>query len=389
MNTYHCSHCGQTVFFENTRCEGCGHALAFDPATMSLLAWQPGPDGTLQPSTAALAPEAAQALQQRVAGGRLRPCAHHALPHGADAAPAPQGVCNWLSDADDADGGPLCLSCRCTEVLPALDRPGNLEAWSRLETAKRRLLHGLLAAGLPIPRRPVDPQGLAFRFLEELPDAPEPVLTGHDHGLITVSIAEADDATREARRAAMHEPYRTLLGHFRHEIGHFYWDQLIAKDERRLAAFRALFGDERADYGQALERHYREGAPADWPQRHISAYATMHPWEDWAETWAHWMHISDSLDTASHWGVRLQGDPVAGPAVEPDTALAALPGTRDFRRVLVDEWLPLSRFLNSMGRSLGQGDAWPFVVADPVLDRLAFVHQTVREAALSRSTPAG
>ena len=115
----------------------------------------------------------------------------------------------------------------------------------------------------------------------------------------------------------------------------------------------------------------------------------MHPWEDWAETWAHWMHISDSLDTASHWGVRLQGDPVAGPAVEPDTALAALPGTRDFRRVLVDEWLPLSRFLNSMGRSLGQGDAWPFVVADPVLDRLAFVHQTVREAALSRSTPAG
>lgn len=162
-------------------------------------------------------------------------------------------------------------------MLPALDLAGQFEAWSRLETAKRRLLHGLLAAGLPIPRRPVDPQGLAFRFPEELPDAPEPVLTGHDHGLITVSIAEADDATREARRAAMHEPYRTLLGHFRHEIGHFYWDQPTRRTSGAWRLFRALFGDERADYGQALERHYREGAPADWPQRHISAYATMAP----------------------------------------------------------------------------------------------------------------
>ena len=376
MNTYHCSHCGQTVFFENTRCEGCGHALAFDPATMSLLAWQPGPDGTLQPSTAALAPEAAQALQQRAAGGRLRPCAHHALPHGADAAPAPQGVCNWLSDADDADGGPLCLSCRCTEVLPALDRPGNLEAWSRLETAKRRLLHGLLAAGLPIPRRPVDPQGLAFRFLEELPDAPEPVLTGHDHGLITVSIAEADDATREARRAAMHEPYRTLLGHLRHEVGHYYWDRLVAGSDW-IGPFRTVFGDERADYGQALERHYREGAPADWPQRHISAYATMHPWEDWAETWAHYLHMVDALDTGLSFG--LDADDV-----EVDVAMfgAEVLETPDpeFLR-LVNAWVELTALLNEMSRSMGVPDFYPFVLVPAVVRKLHLVHRIVTRPA--------
>jgi len=379
MNTFHCSHCGQTVFFENSRCEACGHALAFDPATMSMLAWKPGPEGALDPSVQALSPEAGRALQART--GRLRACANHVLPQGAQGAAAPQGICNWLTDEEDEDGGPLCLSCRCTQVLPALERPGNLAAWNKIEVAKRRLMHGLLAAGLPIPRRPGDPEGLTFHFLEELPDAAEPVLTGHDHGLITLSIAEADDAEREARRTRMHEPYRTLLGHFRHEIGHFYWDQLIAKDPERLEAFRALFGDERADYGQALQRHYQEGAPADWAQRHISAYATMHPWEDWAETWAHWMHITDALDTATHWGVRLQGDPVAGPAVEPGTQLDDLPAAADFRQVLVDQWLPLSRFLNSMGRSLGQGDAYPFVVAPPVLERLRFVHDTVTAAA--------
>jgi hypothetical protein len=89
-----------------------------------------------------------------------------------------------------------------------------------------------------------------------------------------------------------------LLGHFRHEVGHYFWDRLVATDPHQLEEFRVLFGDDRQDYGEALKRHYDEGAPANWQDTYISMYATMHPWEDFAETWAHYLHIVDTLETA-------------------------------------------------------------------------------------------
>ncbi len=103
-------------------------------------------------------------------------------------------------------------------------------------------------------------------------------------------------------RVQMHEPYRTLLGHFRHEVGHYYWDRLIA-ETRWQEGYRNLFGDERASYADALDHHYKNGAPDNWQESSVSAYATMHPWEDWAETWAHYLHMMDAVDTALGFGM--------------------------------------------------------------------------------------
>ncbi len=289
-----------------------------------------------------------------------RRCTHH----------VPPVSCNWMVRTDDVD--PLCLSCRTTEVFPALNKPENGAHWSRIEAAKRRMTYGLLSLGLPVPNKKVDPRdGVAFHFLEET-DPKTKVLTGHDDGLITLNIAEADDAHREDVRTRMHEPYRTLLGHFRHEIGHYYWDRLIA-DTPWLERFRALFGDEQADYGEALQRHY-ESPVNDWPERFISVYASSHPWEDWAECWAHYMHLWDGLETAASWGLRLDS---AVPNVPPVQAAAVGAGERDFRQRVVADWLPISQFSNAMSRSMGGQDAYPFVMPDPVLDKLDFIHQVI------------
>jgi hypothetical protein len=264
-------------------------------------------------------------------------------------------------------------------VIPRLDAPENRRYWFRLESAKRRLIYTLDQLGLPIPGRGEDPQrGLAFRFLEDL-RSDHRVMTGHDAGLITLNIAEADDAERETIRIRLKEPYRTLLGHFRHEIGHFYWELLIAQGPD-LTAFRTVFGDERTDYQTAMARYYQSAPPDDWSQSFISAYATMHPWEDWAETWAHYMHIVDSLGTARGWGVRFHRK--AGTSehwVDLDTA----PGS--FQEEIVQNWLPLSQFLNSMNRSLGQKDSYPFVLPDRVIQKLMFIHQVVQDARASSS----
>ena len=204
-------------------------------------------------------------------------------------------ACNFALPGHDP--GPLCVSCRQTRVLPDLSQPGNLGRWYRIEVAKRRLFFTLAQLGLvegdPAAGRD---QGPHYRFLADTPD--QPVLTGHAEGVITLNIAEADDDERERRRLTLHEPYRTLLGHLRHESGHYFWDALL-RDAPALAGFRALFGDERADYGQALQAHYaRGGAIPDWQATHVSAYATAHPWEDWAETWAHYLHMVDLVETA-------------------------------------------------------------------------------------------
>ena len=212
-------------------------------------------------------------------------------------------VCNWAVDA--RHGETLCEACRLTTTIPDLAVEGNQAAWYKLEVAKRRLVYTLLSLRLPIVPRSQDPRGLAFEFLADAADGPPTVLTGHTGGVITISLAEADDAERERRRHALGEPYRTLLGHVRHEAGHYYWDRLIAGTDRH-DAFRALFGDERDDYQAALQRHYAGGPPADWQARFVTAYASVHPWEDWAETWAHYLHITDTLETAAACGVSIR-----------------------------------------------------------------------------------
>jgi hypothetical protein len=295
-------------------------------------------------------------------------------------------VCNWaFPEANDAE---YCLACQLNRYIPNLSVPGAQAAWHRLEMAKRRVVYTLVQLGLPIEPKQGDPPadgpderpGLAFDFLQEAEgDGVPQVITGHNEGLVTINIAEADDPFREKMRVQMGEAYRTVLGHIRHEIGHYYWDRLINGKPSVAAAFRDLFGDESADYVEARKRHYAEGAPADWPVRFVSAYASMHPWEDWAETWAHYLHIVDTLETARAHGLSLQPAAVAKrPTEKPIAARRLDPTSFDD---LIGGWLPLTMALNSLNRSMGMSDGYPFVLSELAIAKLRFVHDVVSEGA--------
>ena len=354
MQVFHCDHCQQLIFFENTQCVNCHHPLAYLPDL--------GVVGSLDPAGEHLWRSPLPQTQ----GRHYRLCENYTQ----------ENVCNWALPA--ADPAPLCQACRLTRVIPDLSQPGNKEAWYKLEVAKRRLLYSLLQLGCPVTNKTDDPEhGLAYEFLTapETPGA-APVLTGHAHGVITVNVAEADDAERERRRRQLHEPYRTLLGHFRHEVGHYYWDRLV-QDRLRLAPFRAVFGDERADYRQALQAYYHQGPPADWQQRCVSAYASAHPWEDWAETWAHYLHMTDTLETAAACGLSLRPRRADEPALQAASVPSGGSGSFD---QLIDNWFPLTYVLNNLNRGLGLPDGYPFVLSTPAIDKLRFVHETIRAA---------
>lgn len=349
MKLFGCDLCGQTLYFENHACVSCGATLGYVPELGRFLAARADQGGAV-------------AFTFTSASGETRgylPCnnAH---------------ACNWLREApigqEDAGKG-LCRSCELTEVTPDLADPTNDAAWRRIESAKRRLLYSLFALRLPVESRQQSPAGLAFRFLKGTPE--EPVMTGHADGVITLNVDEAQHAFRENMREKMGEGYRTVLGHLRHEIGHYYWDRLIANSDR-LEQFRRLFGDERADYQEAIDRHYGSGPPADWGERFISAYASMHPWEDWAETWAHYLHMVDTLETARSHGLALKS-PVAEAAPRIATSRLAFV---DFD-ALTAGWTALTLALNSLNRSMGLEDAYPFVLTPPVLAKLRFVHDLI------------
>lgn len=352
MKLFHCDACREIVYFENFQCLKCGADLAFLPDLMEV--------GSLKPGSG----EPRTAVNPNADPNGYRLCLNQRQ----------HAVCNEAIPVDDPSD--LCFCCRFTEVIPDLGVPGNRELWGLIHTAQRRLLYSLRTLGLPLKNRHEDPVGgLAFRILG---DTDKPAMTGHENGVITLALTEADDAERERRRLQMGEGYRTLLGHFRHEVGHYFWDRLV-RDGGHLDAFRACFGDDRIDYAEALKRHHREGAPTDWSARFISAYATTHPWEDWAETWAHYLHLSDVLETAASCGLGL--DPESG--VHPRIRADAIPMTAsqaDFDTLIAD-WLPVSRMLNSLNRSLGLKDAYPFVLPDPVIGKLRFVHDLIRGAA--------
>jgi len=353
MKIFHCDHCGHLLFFENTECVSCRHRVAYLPDLR--LVGSLDPDGT----------DKWRSPLARAAEGGYRLCQNYAV----------EAVCNWAVPA--ADDNPLCASCRTTRVIPNLADPANRAAWYRLEAAKRRLLFTLIELGVPIPNRLDDPErGLTFEFLGDA-DRDAPVMTGHADGVITVNIAEADDAERERRRTAMYEPYRTLLGHMRHESGHYYWDRLIAATIE-IDEFRSLFGDERADYAAALSAYYDNGAPADWQERFVSMYATAHPWEDFAETWAQYLHMVDTLETAAACGLSLtprrRDEPTAATIPEPVSPQPAA------FSALIESWFPLTYVLNNLNRGLGHPDAYPFVLSPSAVAKLKFVDDVVGRA---------
>jgi hypothetical protein len=351
MKLFSCQGCGELLYFENIRCENCGRALGYLSDINEISALEP--DG-----------EAWRVLAAPASAYRY--CNNHAL-----------GVCNWMVPADDPAG--FCAACRHNRMIPDLSLAGNDVLWGKIEVAKHRLFYSLIRLRLPLENRQDDPErGLAFDFLADPPESHAAgVMTGHDNGLITLALKEADDATRERVRAEMGEPYRTLLGHFRHEIGHYFWDRLVGTRKSWLAAFRKLFGDEREDYAAALQRHYAEGTAGGWQDRYVSAYAAAHPWEDFAETWAHYLHIVDTLETAGAFGLK----------VRPRRARGKLAASIDFdpyraERMdqLMDVWLPIEFATNSLNRSMGQMDFYPFVLSPTVIEKLAFVHMLVRGA---------
>ena len=368
MRSLACGNCSHLVFFENSVCLNCSSALGY------------------------LAPPLSGGVEA-VAAGEVMPFLtrdrdDEPLVHvGADGVRYVTCVnldvcsCNWLVPEDDEEG--LCVSCRLTRTRPADTDADGLVEWNKAEIAKRRLLYQLYSLGLPVVSREQDTeQGLAFDLLSS---ANEDVITGHADGVVTIDLAEGDDPHREAVRVAMGETYRTMLGHMRHEIGHYFFDVLVTRvggsDD-----FRALFGDERADYGEALQHHYDNDPPADWEERYVSTYATAHPWEDWAETFAHYLHIRDTLQSAAGFGVVVTGPKVAKPpdvdaplfAVPKDTDAA--PAPTDFTPLL-GTWLPLTYALNAVNRSMGLDDLYPFVLSPTVMEKLQFVHSAVLKSA--------
>ena len=357
MKTFHCQFCGQPVFFENIECLKCGSALAFLPDRLNMAAIEEAPEGE---------PEGLwrpRARGKKASGARYRLCQNHTT----------QNACNFAVPVDDPNQ--FCVACRLTRTLPDLTQEGNPQRWYKLELAKRRLFYALAKLGLVATCPPNgEADGPAFDFLADQPG--HSVMTGHAGGLITINVAEADDDERVRRRLEMHEPYRTLLGHFRHESGHYYWDRLIDEGGRH-EAFRQVFGDERQDYAQALQDHYaRGGTLPDWKENFVSEYATSHPWEDWAETWAHYLHMVDLLETAASYNMKLT---VPGQDLEVEEVVNPLEtGVPDFD-TLVEQWVPVTLLVNSLNRSLGQEDAYPFALSVGALEKLRYVHDVISE----------
>lgn len=353
-HSYRCA-CGRPVYFRNSLCLGCKKPLGYDPEAAQVRALDPGAQkDTWRPAELPKSPP------------QWRRCGNFDSPAG----------CNWLIPVSDTD--PLCGACRLNRTIPSLDDENNRRWWRVIENAKRRLIAQLLGLGLPVESKVGEPsgRGVMFDFLRSPPKGPR-VLTGHAQGVITLNVEEADDAKREKIRQDLREPYRTLLGHLRHEIGHYYWDRLVAGTPW-LPKFRELYGDERQDYAAALKRNYEQGPPADWADRHITTYASVHPWEDWAECFAHYLHIVDSLDTALGFGLR--GEDVEA-AVEPFSLRDLYdPAAPDATHVilLINSWVQLTTVLNELARSMGQPDFYPFVMTRMVLRKLHFIQMVVK-----------
>jgi hypothetical protein len=321
VKAFRCRVCDNQLFFENSVCVSCGTALAYSRAERAIV------------------PVDEHGRYVDAAGLVWHVCANLNL-----------SGCTWLAPLE----GGQCFSCDLTRTRPADDDVVGLENFPLAEQAKRHLVVELDTLGFPVVGKDADPDnGLAFDLLSSVD---ENVVIGHEDGLITIDLAESDAAHREVR-AQLAEPYRTMLGHFRHEVGHYYEWQLVRGDDL-MRRCTELFGDESKDYQAEIERHYAEGPPAGWEESFISTYATMHPFEDFAETWAHFLHIADTIETAREFGL---------------VTVSGIDAFSTFRDVVTGVWVPLSTALNQINRSMGKDDLYPFVIPGPVLDKLDFV----------------
>lgn len=347
MKTFYCPKCETQIFFTNYFCGGCQHPVGYVPKLQTMMTFNVDESGWL-------------ALD----GSKkyYRPCKNY----------KEYNVCNWMVELDSPSE--LCSSCQLTTVIPDLHEAKNIEYWAKLETAKRRFLYMTQRLNI-FPRTkktPDDPYGLSFHFL--VPTDDQPVLTVHANGVITLNAFEADTVYRETTRISMGENYRTLLGHFRHESGHFYFDRLI-QNTAWIGPFRQLFGDERQDYSEALQYYYDHGAVARWQENYISAYASSHPWEDWAETWAHYLHMISTLDTAFYTGICIQ----KRSHLDHELKFEGCPVDSANFHLTIKNWFALTYGLNSLNRSMGLEDAYPFTLSDQVLEKLHFIHQVLMD----------
>lgn len=354
MKNFACSSCGNTVYFENVLCVQCASTLGFDARSLSIVALQ-----AVQPNDSEVPLfrkiDGTDAANGHT-GDHLRYCANEHF-----------GVCNWLTL--DSDPNTLCKACDLNRLIPNLSEDGSLGAWRAMELAKKRLVYSLMRLGLPFDGSSSNKGPLTFDFVRN-------ALTGHLDGVVTIDLTEADAVERERQRQHFGEPYRSLLGHLRHESGHYYW-MILIEEAGRIDEFRALFGDESEDYGSALARHHASGAPPDWHKHHVSAYASAHPWEDWAETWAHYLHMIDAVDTAEAEGMERRSTLQSADA-------QGLINRHDVYReesfdALMARWIPLTIAMNSLSRSMGHDDFYPFVIPNAAFDKLAFVHRVIHE----------
>jgi hypothetical protein len=347
VKLFDCQFCGNILYFENRSCGQCGHRLGFQPELDEMTALDAAGDG-------------------------WRPVGSQG-PTRYFCANASYDACNWLISEESRES--YCVACRHNGIVPDLSDPAKLAGWRELELGKHRLFYSLLRWKLPLRTRAEDPvHGLIFNFLADRQDRPK-VMTGHDDGAITIALTEADDLERERRRLQMGEPYRTVLGHFRHEVGHHFWDVLV-RDGGRLDACRAVFGDETVDYEEALKAHYKDGAPANWQQHFVSSYATSHPWEDFAETWAHYLHIVDTLEMAGEFGldVKPRLDHIGGLSSHIDFDPYDASGIDP----IMNAWLPFVYAMNSVSRTMGTRELYPFVLSPAVITKLGFIHDLVQ-----------
>ncbi len=354
MKNFLCE-CGNTLYFANSECLSCHRPLGFISQEMTLTACAINDDGH---------------WVSCLNGKHYRPCLNYSH----------NNVCNWLVPVEEDET--YCESCRLTETIPDLSKPDNLRLWFNMEQAKRRLLYTLVKLRLDTGEQTgATSNAMKFRFLEDVTEdeygeeltVKSTVITGHCNGLITLNLKEAEDESRIKMRDELNESYRTLIGHFRHESGHYYWDTLV-RDTRHINEYRKLFGDERLSYTDAMQTYYANGPVQNWHANFISAYASMHPWEDWAESWAHYLHIVDTLETANDYGVNILQNQLCNPLAESYHRSAET----DFDKIFID-WGRLTTVLNALNRSMGQDDAYPFVITEPAKQKLAFIHNLLHE----------
>jgi hypothetical protein len=341
--------CGNALFFENSHCLQCRREVGYAPELNRMMVLD------------------AESGWKRCSNG------------------IQYGICNWAIPVDAPQE--KCRSCQFTRTVADLSNPAYLTAWQKLEAAKRRVLQTILRLGLHPATRAERADGLAFDFLAP---ASTPVVTGHLDGVITLNINEANDAYRENERLALGEPYRTLIGHFRHEVGHYFWDRFFKgafNDNPDLVEFRQLFGDERVDYAASLQNHYQGGSnPAD-PSEFITTYASVHPWEDWAETWAQYLHLTDALETVRTFGWRSEAIPFRFTPLEAKAVFVG--GAKPDLSFLkdVNDWARIAPAFNEIAASLGHANLYPFVLSPKIVQKIHFVHRIVHRASKQTKPP--